>query len=165
MVFTSIPEEDGFPASDIETSHPLDMLDRLTKRNKRAVREQGAGERVRQFCRGVQGLRHSGLHDFLCQSFRQWIERDDFPRHDLRLVQTLKDGVFHGFARPNAADSSVENIRFALVDTVFDVFVIKPRRLHLPAFVRQFNGIEGERFIDLPLTDSRKNGGFYAHRL
>ena len=29
MVFTSIPEEDGFPASDIETSHPLDMLDRL----------------------------------------------------------------------------------------------------------------------------------------
>ena len=29
MVFTSISEEDGFPASDIETSHPLDMLDRL----------------------------------------------------------------------------------------------------------------------------------------
>ena len=29
MVFTSITEEDGFPASDIETSHPLDMLDRL----------------------------------------------------------------------------------------------------------------------------------------
>ena len=29
MVFTSISEEDGFPAGGIETPHPLDMLDRL----------------------------------------------------------------------------------------------------------------------------------------